>query len=141
VDDDDAPIYVETVFIEDADPLLDYMPDPIDVLLDQCRTIIRLQEKIMSDQTELDAAVATLSAGIDKLEAREASESAAVPLDLSALTALAGRVDALDASGAAREPAPAAPVDAPAVPNDGSVPLDAAPAADAGTPVVASPAN
>jgi hypothetical protein len=127
VDDDDAPIYVETVFIEDADPLLDYMPDPIDVLLDQCRTIIRLQEKIMSDQTELDAAVATLSAGIDKLEAREASESAAVPLDLSALTALSGRVDALDASGAARVPAPAEPA-----------PVDAAPVIDpaTGQPVV-----
>jgi hypothetical protein len=115
VDDDDAPIYVDLVGFATEDPLLDYSPDPIDVLLDQCRTIINLQERIMSDQTDLDAAVATLAAGLDKLEAREAEETAAVPLDLTALNALAGRVDALDASGAARVPAPAAPVDAPVI--------------------------
>jgi hypothetical protein len=129
---DDDPIYVEMTVIGD-DPLADYCETPytqLDALLDQCRTIIRLQEKIMSDQTELDAAVATLSAGIDKLEAREASESAAAPLDLSALTALSGRVDALDAAGAARVPAPApvdaAPVIDPNTPVDGSAPVDPA---------------
>jgi hypothetical protein len=121
VDDDDAPIYVETVVFEDADPLLDYAPDPIDVLLDQCRTIIRLQENIAMKQDELDAKVAAISASIDKLEAREAETAATPPLDTTALDALAPRLDALDAAAAARVPAPAAPA-----PVDPSVPVDAA---------------
>jgi hypothetical protein len=114
VDDDDAPIYVDLVGFATEDPLLDYAPDPIDVLLDQCRTIINLQERIMSIQDDINAIVASLAASVKTLSDAENAETEKAPLDLSGLRTVQSDLDALNAKQEARlnPPAPAAPVDA-----------------------------
>jgi aryl carrier-like protein len=104
---------VVTIEVDDG-PILDRL-DRIEKLL---HTVIKKENKLMTDQEHLDADVQALGAGLDEIVAEIDALKAQHPaVDFTALDAVVARVQGVAADNApppADEPAPDAGTEAPA---------------------------